>query len=60
MVTVKDSDKPKALVNKDKCLGCGVCVIGCKQKELTFELIRPPEFIPPKPDFKMPLAFSVY
>jgi len=57
---VAGSDKPKALVNKDKCLGCGVCVIGCKQKAMTFELVRPPEFIPPKPDFKQPLAFTVY
>ena len=60
MIEVAGADKPKALVNKEKCLGCGVCVIGCKQKALTFELIRPPDFIPPKPDFKQPLAFTVY
>lgn len=41
----------KAFVNADKCLGCGVCVVGCKQKAMTFELVRPPEFIPPKVDF---------
>jgi len=35
-------------------------VVGCKQKALTFELVRPPEFIPPKPDFGQPLIFSVY
>ncbi len=58
MVNVNGADKQKAFVNKDKCLGCGVCVIGCKQQALTFELIRPPEFIPPKPDFKVPLAYS--
>lgn len=60
MAEVAGADKPKAKVNKEKCLGCGVCVIGCKQKALTFELIRPPDFIPPKPDFKMPLTYNVY
>jgi len=28
-------------------MGCGVCVVGCKQKALTYELIKPPEHIPP-------------
>jgi ferredoxin len=60
MVAVSGAEKPRALVNKDKCLGCGACVIGCKQKALTFELIRPADFIPPAPDFKQPLAYTVY
>jgi heterodisulfide reductase subunit A-like polyferredoxin len=60
MLKVTGSKKVKAMVIKEKCLGCGVCVVGCQQKALTFELIRPPEFIPPKPDFKQPLAFTVY
>ncbi|OGO19424.1 MAG: hypothetical protein A2Z15_06195 [Chloroflexi bacterium RBG_16_50_11] len=60
MQAIAGSDKPKASVNKNKCLGCGVCVIGCKQKAMTFELVRPPDFIPPKPDLKQPLIFSVY
>ena len=60
MRPVAGADKPKAFVNKEKCLGCGVCVVGCKQKAMTFELVRPPEFIPPKPDFKRPLAYTVY
>jgi ferredoxin len=60
MTEVNGADMPKAKVNEEKCLGCGACVIGCKQKALTFELIRPPDFIPPKPDFKMPLTYNVY
>jgi ferredoxin len=52
--------KTKARVNPEKCLGCGVCVIGCKQKAMTFELIRPPDFIPPKPKMGQPLAYTVY
>ncbi len=50
MVPVRGSKQMKAFVNTDKCLGCGVCVVGCKQKALTFELVRPPEFIPPAPN----------
>jgi Na+-translocating ferredoxin:NAD+ oxidoreductase RNF subunit RnfB len=60
MRPVAGAEKPKALVNKEKCLGCGVCVVGCKQKAMTFEIVRPPEFIPPKPDFKRPLAYTIY
>jgi len=30
-----------------ECMGCGVCVVGCKQKALKYELVRPPEHIPP-------------
>jgi ferredoxin len=48
MVKVAGSKKMKARVTNEKCLGCGVCVVGCKQAAMTFELIRPPEFIPPK------------
>jgi len=50
-----NSKKLKASIISDKCLGCGLCVIGCKQKALTFELVRPPEHIPsePPPPFTM-------
>jgi len=44
------TQKKKAFVKAEKCLGCGVCVVGCKQKAMTFELVRPPEFIPPAPN----------
>jgi electron transport complex protein RnfB len=60
MQKVAGSKKMKSMVIKEKCLGCGVCVVGCKHNALTFELVRPPEFIPPKPDFGRPLAFTVY
>jgi electron transport complex protein RnfB len=62
-IDILNEDEPKkmkARVNPDKCLGCGVCVIGCKQKAMTFELIRPPDFIPPKPKMGQPLAYTVY
>ncbi|MFA5308384.1 MAG: 4Fe-4S binding protein [Dehalococcoidales bacterium] len=60
MKSAPGSKKPKASINAEKCLGCGVCVIGCKHKALTFEIVRPPEFIPPAPDLKQPLMFTVY
>jgi ferredoxin len=46
MVKVEGSKKMKARVIAEKCFGCGVCVVGCKDKALTFELVRPPEHIP--------------
>jgi ferredoxin len=50
MVPVSGSKQKKAFVKPEKCLGCGVCVVGCKQKAMMFELVRPPEFIPPAPN----------
>jgi NAD-dependent dihydropyrimidine dehydrogenase PreA subunit len=47
MVKVPGSKKLKAFVNADECYGCGVCVVGCEQKAIRFDLVRPPEHIPP-------------
>jgi Pyruvate/2-oxoacid:ferredoxin oxidoreductase delta subunit len=47
MVKVPGSKKMKAELVNDQCMGCGVCVVGCPQKALTYELVRPPEHIPP-------------
>ena len=44
-----NSKKKKAHVIKDYCMGCGSCVVGCKHGALTFELVRPPEHIPVRP-----------
>jgi ferredoxin len=43
------SKKKKAHILREYCMGCGSCIVGCKQKALTFELVRPPEHIPAKP-----------
>lgn len=53
MVPMPGSKKIKARVDNEKCMGCGVCILGCKARALTFELVRPPEFIPPKPSAPM-------
>ncbi len=50
MAKVPGSKKMKAQINKAECYGCGVCVVGCKQKAIRYDLIRPPEHIPPAKD----------
>jgi ferredoxin len=40
------SKKKKAHVLAENCMGCGSCILGCEQKAITFELVRPPEHIP--------------
>jgi Na+-translocating ferredoxin:NAD+ oxidoreductase subunit B len=45
MKKVPGSKKMKAFVNTEKCMGCGLCVIGCKQKALIFDLVKPPEYL---------------
>lgn len=47
MVKVPGSKRLKALINAENCYGCGVCVVGCEQKAIRFDLVRPPEHIPP-------------
>jgi electron transport complex protein RnfB len=49
MDPIPDSRKAKAKIIDEKCLGCGVCVLGCKQNALTYRIVRPPDFIPAKP-----------
>ncbi len=39
------SRKLKAHVLPENCKGCGVCIVGCKQRALSYQLVRPPEYI---------------
>jgi len=55
-----DNENGHAKVIAEKCYGCGACVLACKQNAIVFELVRPPEFIPPKPEMGQPLFHSVY
>jgi electron transport complex protein RnfB len=59
MVEVEGAKKPKARVIPEKCMGCGVCVTGCKNDAMKFNLVRPPEHIPPAPTVGTPLAYTV-
>jgi len=36
----------KAVLDPDKCVGCGVCELACVPGSIVMELTRPPEFIP--------------
>jgi NAD-dependent dihydropyrimidine dehydrogenase PreA subunit len=47
MVKVPGSKKMKAQIKAADCYGCGSCVVGCEQKTIRFDLIRPPEHVPP-------------
>lgn len=56
MVKPAGSKKLKAHIINENCKGCGVCIVGCKQKAMRYELVRPPEYItkhpfrPPAPE----------
>jgi NAD-dependent dihydropyrimidine dehydrogenase PreA subunit len=39
------SKKLKASIISENCKGCGVCIVGCKQKALRYEIVRPPEYL---------------
>jgi len=45
MKKVPGSKKLKAFINEEKCMGCGLCVLGCEQKALIFDLVKPPEYL---------------
>ena len=47
VIEVPGSKTKKARLIEEECMGCGVCVVGCKQEALLYELVRPPEHIPP-------------
>jgi len=48
-----NSKKLKAHIINENCKGCGVCIVGCKQRALRYELVRPPEYITSH-QFKLP------
>jgi Pyruvate/2-oxoacid:ferredoxin oxidoreductase delta subunit len=47
MVKVPGAKKMKAKITAADCYGCGICVVGCQQKAINFDLVRPPSHIPP-------------
>ena len=53
MVKVPGSKRMKSLITAEDCYGCGLCVIACDQKAIRYDLIRPPEHIPPASEGRM-------
>jgi ferredoxin len=45
MTKVPGSKKLKAVVDEEKCMGCGLCVLGCESKAMIFDLVKPPEYL---------------
>jgi NAD-dependent dihydropyrimidine dehydrogenase PreA subunit len=43
------SKKLKASIVAEKCKGCGLCIVGCQQNAITYEIVRPPEYIKGRP-----------
>jgi len=48
-----NSKKLKAHIISENCKGCGVCIVGCKQKAMRYEIVRPPEYMKAR-EFKFP------
>jgi Pyruvate/2-oxoacid:ferredoxin oxidoreductase delta subunit/predicted transcriptional regulator len=41
-----DGEGDTAVVNAEKCMGCGVCLVTCPVESLSLEEVRPAEFVP--------------
>jgi NAD-dependent dihydropyrimidine dehydrogenase PreA subunit len=59
MNPVPNSKKALATIIDEKCLGCGVCILGCEQNALTYEIVKPPEFIPAEPAFPLGAGMNI-
>lgn len=53
MKKTANSKKLKASIIAENCKGCGVCIVGCKQKALRYEIVRPPEYMKAR-EFRFP------
>ena len=54
MVKVPGSKKLKVSIIAENCKGCGICVVGCKEKALKLEIVRPKEYIKKPGEVKAP------
>jgi len=49
MKPTADAKKQKSFIDPEKCKGCGLCIITCEPNALTYKIVRPPEYLKPKP-----------
>lgn len=45
----ENSGQQKSSINPERCKGCGLCIVTCEPNALTYEIVRPPEYLKPKP-----------
>jgi Pyruvate/2-oxoacid:ferredoxin oxidoreductase delta subunit len=55
MRKTEGSKKLKAHVISEKCKGCGVCIVGCQQEAMHYEIVRPKEYLTER-KFRFPTA----
>ena len=48
-----NSKKLKPHIIAENCKGCGVCIVGCEQQAMRYEIVRPPEYMKAH-EFKLP------
>ncbi|MBU0736334.1 MAG: 4Fe-4S binding protein [Proteobacteria bacterium] len=41
-----EGDGDTAIVNSEKCMGCGLCTVTCPEEAISFDEVRPAEFVP--------------
>jgi ferredoxin len=46
MVKITGEKKLKAQIDPEKCLGCGICAVGCEQEAIKLVEVRPLEYLP--------------
>jgi NAD-dependent dihydropyrimidine dehydrogenase PreA subunit len=41
-----DEDEDTAVIDPEKCMGCGLCLVTCPEDALSLKEVRPADFVP--------------